>query len=204
MPSLCTVSNLEGTYEDLAVWFTDILKNGDKKNIDATDIISFLNTKNRVPKSILKKNNKITDFCSVMVTRNKETRKCKNKAEIGSEICKFHKIKNSTDKIDKTDKKIKKKKKPIVTLKKLRDLDKRSLDEMLDFWITKHGDSLVGEIDDIINNLPNKKSRLNAVRKLDHKESVDLYKLLVVIDEKKYEITEDSENYDSDESEESE
>ena len=51
-----TLDNVEGTYEDLANWFTEILKTKNKDSVTKLDIIEFLKTKGRVPPGILKKN----------------------------------------------------------------------------------------------------------------------------------------------------
>jgi ribosomal protein L7/L12 len=89
--TMYSVSNLEGTYDDLTIWFNEMLA-GNKKTIEKHELIQFLASKNRVPLAILKKNKtprKSNDQCCA---RNlKEFTQCKNESS-GSKsmFCKVH------------------------------------------------------------------------------------------------------------------
>lgn len=48
-----TTKNFEDTYNDLATWITNIIQQGKKKKITTKDIVTFLHSKNRVPKRIV-------------------------------------------------------------------------------------------------------------------------------------------------------
>jgi len=90
--ALYSTKNLEGTYQDLAIWFTEVLKEGKKKEVTKFELIKFLETKGRVPSSILKKNKDVRvqqpQCCARVV---KEFAQCKNESEYGdSNFCKVH------------------------------------------------------------------------------------------------------------------
>lgn len=91
---LYTMSNLEGTYEDLAEWFSGILEKGDRKGVTTLDIIRFLDSKGRVPKGILKKTksqipeSEKVRCCGVTL----KLEQCKRDAELGHKFCKLHQV----------------------------------------------------------------------------------------------------------------
>ena len=93
---LYSMKNIEGTYEDLATWFTVLLTDKTKTSLTKSEIIDFLETKNRVPLGILKNNKQTSnapiqsqDKCCARVVKN--FAQCKNDSTKGeSRFCKVH------------------------------------------------------------------------------------------------------------------
>ena len=86
-----SISNIEQSYVDLAEWFTDILKNGEKESVTKQEIINFLHTKKRVPPGILKNNKPPKDpqhLCIAICSGSKQ--QCKNESTENSDLCKTH------------------------------------------------------------------------------------------------------------------
>ena len=89
-----SISNMEGTYEDLVGWFNNILKQGEKNEISRYELINFLNTKGRVPLAIMKKNKPPKTQQPRCIARVlKDFSQCKNESEQGTNcFCKIHTI----------------------------------------------------------------------------------------------------------------
>ena len=87
-----SMANLEGTYEDLANWFSELLVSGAKEKVTTQDIVSFLDTKSRVPPGILKNKKKPVHVsrpqCIAICNGSKV--QCKNENHGDSEFCKTH------------------------------------------------------------------------------------------------------------------
>ena len=88
-----SMANLEGTYEDLANWISELSLSGAKEKVTTQDIVIFLDTKSRVPPGILKKYKstepKVTqDLCVAICNGSKV--QCKNESTEDSNLCKTH------------------------------------------------------------------------------------------------------------------
>jgi hypothetical protein len=88
--TMYSMSNLDGTYDDLTVWFNELLTNG-TKSIEKYELVQFLASKDRVPLGILKKTKGPRKSQEQCCARNlKEHAQCKNESTEGSEMCKVH------------------------------------------------------------------------------------------------------------------
>lgn len=89
---LYSMANLEGTYDDLVVFFNDKLAAKDYKAITKYDVVEFLKGKNRVPAGILKKNKAPYVEQPKCIARNlKEHKQCGNESKQGDHhFCQVH------------------------------------------------------------------------------------------------------------------
>ena len=53
--TLYSMKNIDGTYDDLATWFTSLIGEKGRTEVTKYELVKFLETKNRVPLGILKK-----------------------------------------------------------------------------------------------------------------------------------------------------
>jgi hypothetical protein len=87
-----SIDNLNGTYDDLTVWVNELLKS-DKQEITRYELISYLNSKGRVPLAIMKKNKPPPQpRCIARIL--KDHSQCKNESESdpNNHFCKIHNI----------------------------------------------------------------------------------------------------------------
>lgn len=94
-----------------------------------------------------------------------------------------------------------------ITFQQLRDMTKKQLEKMMSIYIEKKGDHLIGIIDDIIDNNTKKSIMIQEVKNIMkqkqikyHTDAMDIYKLLTVLNEKKYDGDSESSYSDSESS----
>ena len=203
--TMYTMENLEGTYEDLAMWFTDILQNKkDVKEVTKEDIVEFLVKKDRVPKNLVKKIAKKVPVekrvgCIGLIFAKDEVRPCKNKASVGCKLCALHLVRppkatteDSETVVEGKKKPEKKQQKKTMTYKELRELDFETLENHMDVYISKDK-KLVKEVKDIAKCDETKGEKVKMVRALKVKEAMEIYKLAVVLGEKEQVESEEEE-----------
>lgn len=205
-----SMENLEGTYKDLATWFTSVLRDGEKNEVTESDIVQFLNEKNRVPLGIVRKINNSRPKCQART--KKEFKQCTYRCINDSVYCTGHTKKAPTFTMDQSVEELRKlhtKKakivkekvvkekgdKVVITKKKAakkekyvskfnRDLD---INQRLTDYIQKYDDDEVGIIESIIDDKLDIEDEIQKVIDAigDSKHNTELYKLIKAIEKAK-------------------